>query len=464
MKLPDNWPTLSALDLGARIDNGTIDPVLLAEAALDRASKCDPHGKTFYALLGDRALTEAIAAHDRARKGLRRSPLDGVPITWKDNVDAIGGATTNGSKLFRHRVANRDARILERAVRAGTITLGKAALTEFAFSGLGYNPTMGSPRNPFDPDVPRAPGGSSCGPADAVARGVTPLSVGTDTAGSVRIPAAWQGLVGFKPGAGSLPLQGIMPLSRSRDTAGPLARTVADAWALWSILSRDPRPQPPAMDIQRLRLLWPMEMEMDLAPTVVDVMQDMLSRLARLGVTVDQDSLPAWAETQSALDGMPLPTGAEAWAEWGAAIERDPDAVYGNVRERMKASGSITGPEMVKAAHTFEALARRFLVQTAGYDAIVLPTTPGLAPRLSRLETPEDYAHENGRSLRFTRIANFLNLCAITLPCGTALPVNGSHPMPVGLTLMARPGDEAKLFAMAASLEPHLPKVPLPIS
>ncbi len=464
LKLPSKWPSMSALALGAGIENGSIDPVLLTEAALDRVSARDPHGKTFYALLADRALSEAIAAHDRARRGLRRSALDGVPIAWKDNIDAIGGATTNGSKLFQHRTASKDAAVLARVVRAGGVTLGKTALTEFAFSGLGFNPTMGSPRNPFDPDVARAPGGSSAGPADAVARGLTPLAVGTDTAGSVRIPAAWQNLVGFKPGMGTVPLNGIMPLSRSRDTVGPLARNVADAWALWALMSRSSQSQPPAMDLKRLHLLWPMDMEMDLAPAVVDTVQEALALLARQGVTVHQDALPEWNAVQTALDEGVLPTAAEGWAEWGDAIEGSPDAVYDNVRERLRSGRKLNAAAVAGANTKFTALGQKFLSRSAGFDAVVSPTTPGVAPRLSRLETQDGYAYENARALRFTRIANFLGLCAITLPCGMALPAKGSHPMPVGLMLMARAGDEAKLFAMAAALEVHLPKTALPIS
>lgn len=463
MKLPADWPSLTALELGRRIEAGTLDPVMLTEAALDRISRHDPHGKTFYALLSDRALTEAIAAHDRARRGLRRSPLDGVPLAVKDNIEAVGGATTNGSKLFEHHVAGEDAPVLQRLSRAGLVTLGKTALTEFAFSGLGYNPTMGSPTCAFDPDVKRAPGGSSAGSAVAVARGLAPIAVGTDTAGSVRIPAAWNGLVGFKPAYGTLPLEGIFPLSRTRDSVGPLARDVADAWALWAALSRSDAPQPPAMALPRINLIWPMEVEADLFPNVADTIEHALSKLARKGVTITQDSFPVWADTQATFDNMILPTAAEVWAEWGDAVDDNPDAVYAEVRERMRTGKNLSGPEFAASISAFADLARAFRAEVAPFDAIVMPTMLGLPPRLSRLEDTESYTRENMRALRLTRVANFTDLCAITLPCGTAKPPHGDHGLPVGLMLMAPAGEEAKLFALAAAMEPILPRPELPI-
>ena len=464
MKLPANWFELSALTLGAMIDDGTLDPVSLTEAACERVSAHDPRGRIFISASESRALTEAIAAHDRARRGLRRSPLDGVPVAWKDNIEAVARPTTAGSKTLQDNVALRDAAVLERGVRAGLITLGKTALTEFAFSGLGFNPTMGSPNNPFDALSPRAPGGSSCGSAVAVATGLAPLGVGTDTAGSVRTPAAWNGLVGLKTTAGSIPMDGIIPLSRMRDTVGPLARTVKDAAALWSILAGVPTPDLNGADVARLSLLLPMDLEAETDSAVWEVFAHAVECLEKSRANVFEADLMELREAHRFADERGNPAAVEGWADWGDTIEAHPDEVFWAVRDRMKAGADMTARDFNELNVGFEAIGARFVSATAGFDAMIMPTVASVPPRLSKIETPDAYAAANMKSLRFTRIANLLGLTALTVPCGMTEATDNRPPLPVGLMLMAAPNQEAKLLRLGAALERLLPPVPLPIS
>ena len=465
MTLPANWPQFDALTLGALIEEGTLDPVSLTEAAIERVSRFDPMERIFLHGSEERALTEAIAAHDRARRGLRRSPLDGVPIAWKDNVEAIGAPTTNGCKLLAHHMAKHDAVVLERGVRAGLVTLGKTALVEFAFSGLGYNPTMGSPNNPFDRETPRCPGGSSCGTAVAVATGLAPLGVGTDTAGSVRIPAAWNGLVGLKTTAGSIPLDGIQPLSPTLDTVGPLTRTVADAAVLWAILAARPAPDLSGADLSRTLFAIPKSVELETDPDVWAVFCAATEALRGANSIIATETLPQIDKTHDLIDMRGTPVAAEAWAIWGELIESDPNKVYDNVRIRIEKDAKATsGTEFAELTQTLSRLSRDYLAATAHLDAVILPTVADVPPPLADLASREGYAAANQGALRFTRLANMLGLCALTVPCGMTRPAKGQPPLPVGLMLMGPPNAETRLLRLGAAIEKILPKAPLPIS
>ena len=219
--------TATAAAIGQAIEGGAADPVELAEAFLDAIAAHPFRDRIYVRLTPDRARAEALAARDRAKAGLRRGPLDGVPLSWKDLFDTAGVGTEAGTALLAGRRPGRDAAVLAQATLRGTVCLGKTHMTELAFSGLGLNPRTATPPNALDPDL--APGGSSSGAAVSVALGLAAAAVGTDTGGSVRVPAAWNGLVGFKPTHGALPEKGVVPLARRFDIAGPIARSVEDS-------------------------------------------------------------------------------------------------------------------------------------------------------------------------------------------------------------------------------------------
>ena len=223
----EDWLTESAAELGRGIEAGRIDPVDLTETYL-AAIENHPYRDRIYArLTGDRARAEAKAASERARAGLRRSPLDGVPISWKDLFDTAGVATEAGTALLKGRVPDRDARVLANATSAGLVCLGKTHMTELAFSGLGLNPVTASP--PCVNDHESVSGGSSSGAATSVAFGLAAAGIGSDTGGSVRVPSVWNDLVGLKTRSGRLSLEGVVPLCARFDTVGPLCRSVEDA-------------------------------------------------------------------------------------------------------------------------------------------------------------------------------------------------------------------------------------------
>ncbi|MBT6097877.1 MAG: amidase, partial [Marinovum sp.] len=218
---------LTAAQQGQAIQHGKLDPVALTQTYLDAAEDHPQSHRIFTMLTPDRALAEARAAQTRARSGQRLSPLDGVPISWKDLFDTAGRATEAGSALLRGRIPERDAKVLRNASAMGLVCIGKTHMSELAFSGLGLNPMTESPPCVNDPSA--VSGGSSSGAAASVAFGLAAAAIGSDTGGSVRIPAAWNDLVGLKTTAGSLPLDGVVPLCESFDTIGPLSKTVEDA-------------------------------------------------------------------------------------------------------------------------------------------------------------------------------------------------------------------------------------------
>ncbi|MEM7753259.1 MAG: amidase family protein, partial [Pseudomonadota bacterium] len=223
----EDWLTQPAADLGRSIEAGDIDPRDLTETYLAAIEGHRFADRIYARLTADRARAEAEAASDRAKRGLRRSPLDGVPISWKDLYDTAGVATESGTALLQGRVPTKDAEVLTNATGAGLVCLGKSHQTELAFSGLGLNPVTASP--PCVNDYDAASGGSSSGAGTSVAFGLAAIGIGSDTGGSVRIPAVWNDLVGLKTKHGRLSSKGVVPLCARFDTVGPLCRTVEDA-------------------------------------------------------------------------------------------------------------------------------------------------------------------------------------------------------------------------------------------
>ena len=229
-----DWLIMTAADLGRGIGAGEIDPVSLCQTYLDAIDAHPLRDRIFARVMADRALAEAAAAAERAAAGHRLSPLDGVPISWKDLFDTADVATEAGSNLLTGRIPDRDAVVLANATAAGLVCLGKTHMSEIAFSGLGYNPSTATP--PCVNDAEAVSGGSSSGAAASVAFNLAAAGIGTDTGGSVRIPSAWNDLVGLKTTSGRLTLEGVVPLAMKFDTIGPLCRSVEDAGLLMAAL------------------------------------------------------------------------------------------------------------------------------------------------------------------------------------------------------------------------------------
>lgn len=447
-------PYMSALKLGELVQSGALSPRDITEAYLERAHTLDPAHEIYVRLTKERARAEADAATARAKAGLRHHPLDGVPLSWKDLFDTQGTITAAGSLAMRTRIPQADAEVLARATQSGSICLGKTAMTELAFSGLGINPTCGTPRNAFDDKIARAPGGSSAGAAVALARGLCAGSIGTDTGGSVRIPAAWNGLVGLKTTAGRLSLKGTVPLSPTFDTVGPLARNVADANALYALLTGDKPTDLTDMSLNNIVLALPGGVGWsDLSEGIAEAVDAALRKLVHKGIRLierpiselDAIDAIAWGGSASRLV-------AEAYAQWSDMLTNNKADIFPPVYDRVMAGATITAEDLAKADAERNRLSLSYLDTTKDIDAVVMPTVAISPPVIAPIaHGGPDYFKTNRMALRNTTLGNQLGLCAITLPVG--LDAMG---LPVGLMLQAPPHAEDKLLRMAYAIEAAL--------
>lgn len=439
----------SALDLAAGFATGAADPVATAAAALAAARAGDP--AIFTRLTPDRAAAEAAASRDRHRAGAPRGPLDGVPVAWKDLFDLEGLATTAGSRVLADGPpAAADAAVVRRLTAAGAVTVGRTNMTEFAFSGLGLNPHFGTPANPHSPPgSPRIPGGSSSGSAVAVAAGIVPVAIGSDTSGSVRIPAAFNGIVGFKPSSGRYPMAGVYPLSRSLDTVGVFAHTVADVRAVDAVLAG--RETADAAASAPPRLVVPSNVVFDGAePAVVAAFEAAIARLQASGVAVDRRPLPVFDEILALFAAEGTLVAVEAYAQLKAFAE-DPAAAA--AMDRRVVTRALSGASLPAAARQVLLAARARLTAAAARDLgaalAAFPTVPMVAPAIAPLDADMDlFFKVNGLVLRNTMLASFLDWCGVSLPCGA-----GDAGLPVGFLLNAPPGGDDALLRAAAAVE-----------
>jgi aspartyl-tRNA(Asn)/glutamyl-tRNA(Gln) amidotransferase subunit A len=431
----------SAAALGRRIASGELDPVDLAEAFLDAISTHPQAARIYARTTPDRARAEADGARTRARAGLRRHPLDGVPISWKDNFDTAGVATEAGSALLAGRVPVADAEVLAVATAQGSVCLGKTHLSELAFSGLGLNPVTATPPNVNDPAA--VPGGSSSGAAASVAFGLAAAAVGSDTGGSVRIPAAWNDLVGLKTSAGRLPTRGVVPLAERFDTVGPLTRTVEDAALVLSLLEggRPADLRDASLSGTRLMVLETAAFD-DIREPPARAFEEAARRLEAAGATLARGTVPAVAEAL-ALSTVLFTT--EAWGIWRDVVEAAPERMFPPILERFRSGAAASGADYVAAWRRLGRLRAEFAAATAGFDAVILPTAPNLPPDAARLLSDAAYyVSENLLALRNTRIGNLMDLCALTLPTGTPC---------CGLMFLAPPGAEERLLRLGVGAE-----------
>ena len=435
------WGHMTAAELGREIGKGRIHPVELAEAFLDAIDSHPLSPRIYARTTPARARGEAMAAASRAKAGLRKGLLDGVPVSWKDLFDTAGVATEAGSALLKHRTPVRDAAVLETATLQGLICLGKTHMSELAFSGLGLNPVTATP--PCLNDDRAVPGGSSSGAAASVAFGLAPAAVGSDTGGSVRIPAAWNDLVGLKTTAGSLPLTGTVPLCPQFDSIGPLAHSVEDCAHLLAALHGRTPPDLAGCDLStaRLAVLETVALD-DLRDRPATGFDDALARLSRAGARIDRIRAPEVAE---AMGLAALLFTSEAWGTWRETIEKAPDKMFPRILDRFRSGADFKAADYVAGWRRLVAIRKLWSDRAAAFDAILLPTSPIRPPDAQRLMTDDGYyVTENLLALRNTRIGNLLGICALTLPT--------SQPS-CGVSLMAGAGEEARLLRLGAAAE-----------
>lgn len=439
-----DWLTMTAADLGRGIDAKEIDPVALCQTYLDAIEAHPLRDRIYARVTAERALTEAHAAAARAATGHRLSALDGVPISWKDLFDTAGTVTEAGSKLLAGRTPDRDAVVLANATAAGLVCLGKTHMSELAFSGLGHNPSTATPPSVNDPDS--VSGGSSSGAAASVAFGLAAAGIGSDTGGSVRIPAAWNDLVGLKTTAGRITLEGVVPLAAKFDTIGPLCRSVEDAGLLLSIIEGTATVDLRSADIQGRRLAILQNVALDeVRDAPLAAFNEAIEKLRAAGAIVEEITVPEVTEAMP-LSGCLITT--EAYGQWRDVIEANPDAMYHEILRRFRLGKEHSGADYVAAWNKLEALRASYHTAVAGYDAVLVPSAPMLPPNLARLESDHDYyVSENLLALRNTRIGNLMGVCALTLP--TATPS-------CGLMLMCPPNMEELLLRLGAGVEDAL--------
>jgi aspartyl-tRNA(Asn)/glutamyl-tRNA(Gln) amidotransferase subunit A len=415
--------------------------VALTQAFLGAIDSHDHRDRIYSVVTHERAMAEAEAAAERARAGQRLSPLDGVPISWKDLFDSAGVATEAGSLLLKDRVPGRDAEVLRNATAAGMVCLGKTHMSELAFSGLGLNPMTATPPCINDPRA--VPGGSSSGAGSSVAFGLAAAGIGSDTGGSVRIPSAWNDLVGLKTTLGRLSCEGVVPLCRGFDTVGPLCRTVEDAALLLAILEGGKPADLRGASLAGKRFAVLETVALDgVREAPLAGFEKALHRMQEAGATLE--FLKAGEVARAMELTGPLFT-SEAYGEWRDEIEAAPDLMFDQILERFRAGSSFSGPDYVDAWQALREHRVRWHARIAEYDAVLLPTSPILPPDVERLMTDQYYyVTENLLALRNTRIGNLMGSAAVTLPTGVPS---------CGVMMLGAPMSEERLLRLAAAAE-----------
>ncbi len=434
--------------LGADLAAGRTSSRALVEQALARIAAPGGEGsRAFVAVHAESARADADAA-DRLRKaGVRRSAVDGLPVSLKDLFDVAGEVTRAGSLVLGDQPpAREDAKAVARLRAAGAVFIGRTNMVEFAFGGVGLNPHYGTPRNPFDRKTGRVPGGSSSGAAVAQADGMCVMALGSDTRGSIRGPAALCGLVGWKPTAARVPREGAFPLSYTLDSVGPLANSVACAAAYDAILSGETGKEL-RLETAGLRLLVPRSSALeDLDNDVQAAFQNALGRLSKAGAAISERPVPAFDRQGEYFKGGGY-AGAEAYH-----IHRGREARLGEydprVGKRILMGKSLSASDYLAFGELRSAFMREIDALAAPFDAIVMPSVPCIAPAIAQAhDNDEDYFRWNARILRNNGLINFLDGCAASVPC------HDPGSAPVGLMVCGTLGTDRHTLAAAAAIE-----------
>jgi aspartyl-tRNA(Asn)/glutamyl-tRNA(Gln) amidotransferase subunit A len=413
----------------------------LVEAALEKIA-ADP--RPYTEIFAD----EARAAADAVDKARPSSEVAGVPISVKDLFDLAGRPTPAGTAILAERpIARRDAPIVERLKRAGGVIVGRTHMSPFAFSGVGLNPRGEQPVNPADPE--RAPGGSSSGAGVTVGLGQVAVSIGTDTGGSVRIPAACCGIVGFKPTQRRITREGAVPLAFSLDSIGPLATTVEDCALLDAVMADGPTAPMPPLSAKGLRLGVVRDFVFDdVDDKVAADFERALGELSAAGVRIEEIAFPSFNDVP-AIEAKGALVNAEAWAVhedrgWLNHREQyDPNVLF-----RLEVGGKMSAADYLKARWRLDALAAEANRLSEGFDALVWPTCAIVAPKMAGLEDPKAFGRANTLLLRNARMVNLFDRCAVTLP------MHKPGTLPTGLMLIGETMGDERLLAVARAVEP----------
>ena len=429
--------------LAARLKARSISPVDILDTCLARIQKLDAKLHAFVDVFAAEARAAAEAADKAIRSGHAVGPLHGIPVALKDLIELEGRVTTGGSAVWRERRSSRTATLARKLIGAGMIVIGKTHTVEFAFGGWGTNQHLGTPWNPWDDKTQRTPGGSSSGSGVAVAARMVPCAIGTDTGGSVRVPAAWCGITGLKTTIGRISTYGVLPLAPTLDTPGPMTRSVEDAALLLQVMqgadARDPRtlclrdvdPMPTLRrGVKGLRLArMPSSERAGVDAEVLAAYDRSLETFAGLGAQIVNLSLPRGFRDYGASSGRIM--SAEAYALLSDIVDNNALSLDEAVRPRIRAGAAISSREYLHTLAEREHLKAEFDEAIAQVDAVLAPVT--LTPAL-----PLEAVDQNTTPAVFTRWGNFLDLCALAVPSG----FSGSG-LPLSLQIVCRGGDEA---------------------
>jgi len=442
-----NVPTLA--ELASDLENGRTSARRIVEGCLERIADATGEGPRVFIHVDAEAAIEAAEAMDRLREiKAAPSPYAGIPVSIKDLFDIRGQVTRAGSRALEDSApAEADAPVVARLRRAGFIVIGRTNMTEFAYSGIGINPHYGTPKSVWQRGVGHVPGGSSSGAAVSVADRMAHGALGTDTGGSCRIPAAYNGIVGFKPTQRRVPLEGGVPLSLTLDSFGPLARTAACCAVLDAVLAGEPVVAPQPRPIKGMRLAVPTTIVLDeLDDEVARSFERALETLSRRGALIERIAVPEFLDVgvMNTKGGF---AAAESYAWHRYLIASHGDIYDPRVRLRIQRGEAISAADYIDLIAMRKSLIARATARLAPYDALVMPTTANTPPVIADLADDKVFARENLRSLRNCTLINMIDGCAISLPC------HREGEAPVGLMLAASGGADRRIFELAAGME-----------
>jgi len=434
-------------EFGRRLRAREITSADIVEQCLDRIHTENPRLNAFIHVMGDEARQRARQADEELAAGRDRGPLHGVPLSVKDLIDIRGVPTTAASRVREGHIAERDAPAIAHLVEAGAVFIGKTNLHEFAFGTTNEDSAYGPSHNPHD--RARSPGGSSGGSAASVAAGMALATIGTDTGGSVRIPAAACGIVGLKPSLGEISTAGVVPLSHTFDHVGPLTQTVADAALTYHALLGDPAAAVPApMPVAGVRLAVPRPYFCDLLDDEVrERFEEALERLRAMGVRIDDIEIPHAADVAPIYLHIQL---ADASAYHAATLEAMPERYTEAVRLRLEMGRYVLAEDYVRALAGRDALVREVDAALAQHDALVLPSLAIPAPLIGATTVQIAGTSQPVRNvmLRLTQLFNVTGHPAISIPAGLT-----QRGLPCGVQLVGRRGQTDALLRVALASE-----------
>jgi aspartyl-tRNA(Asn)/glutamyl-tRNA(Gln) amidotransferase subunit A len=441
----------SALQIGALMSAGLASAEEVAERTLAAIAAGEDQA-IFTRLTPERARSEAHAATRRLREGRPASLLDGVPIVWKDLFDLEGITTTAGSRVLEADApAKADAAVVARLKAAGMVCIGRANMTEFAYSGIGLNPHYGTPRNPHGGGQGRVPGGSSSGSAVAVARGLTPVAIGTDTGGSVRIPAAFNGVIGYKASTDRYPMDGVFALSPTLDTLGIFARTVEDVVVVDAAMCGLAAPDLRKETIEGLRVIVPTNVVFDdCQAAVAKNFEAALARLEKAGAVIERGPMPVFDEILALSARHGTIVAAEAYAAHKTRVE-GPDVarIDRRVAKRIGLAGSMPMVDYIALLQARSRLIRQTTRFLGGRCVVAIPTVAHTAPSIDALEGDDElFARMNMKTLRNTMLGNFLGWCGVSFPTGT-----DEGGLPTALLLSGAPQTDERLLSLSLTAQ-----------